>query len=143
MSKEISKEKKGDKDIFCLDVNNMMADILGDGNGITTDIIHAVQNEVLSAHQQIKEKRTAGEMGFTELPYQGETLNLINQTADKISKSFENFVVLGIGGSALGPIAIHSALLSDFYNFSTSEKRNYRPRVFILDNRSINKRTRT
>ncbi|MGA1841188.1 MAG: glucose-6-phosphate isomerase [bacterium] len=134
MAQGISKEKKGDRDIFRLDVNNMMADILGAGNGITVDMIKAVHKEVSSAHQQIKERRAEGKMGFTELPYQGETVDLINQTADNISKSFENFVVLGIGGSALGPIAIHTALLSDFYNFSISEKRKHRPRIFVLDN---------
>jgi len=43
-------------------------------------------------------------------------------------------VVLGIGGSALGPIAVHTALHSDFYNFLPPEKRDYRPKIFFLDN---------
>jgi glucose-6-phosphate isomerase len=134
MAQGISKEKKGIREIFRLDVNNMMADILGAKAGITIEMIKAVQNKVSLAHQQIKERRAEGKMGFTELPYQEETVDLINQTADKISKSFENFVLLGIGGSALGPIAIHTALLSDFYNFFPLEKRQYRPRIFFLDN---------
>ncbi len=134
MVQGIPKEKKGIRDIFRLDVNNMMSDILGSESGIKPEMIEAVQNKVSLAHRQIKERMAEGKMGSTELPYQEETVNLISQTADKINKSFETFVLLGIGGSALGPIAIHTALLSDFYNFLPSEKRGGRPRIFCMDN---------
>jgi glucose-6-phosphate isomerase len=47
---------------------------------------------------------------------------------------FENFVVVGIGGSALGNIALHSALNHPFYNLLTADKRGNRPRLFVPDN---------
>jgi glucose-6-phosphate isomerase len=46
---------------------------------------------------------------------------------------FENLVVLGIGGSALGNIALHSALNSPVYNLLPPEQRPG-PRLFVLDN---------
>ena len=41
-------------------------------------------------------------MGWTELPYnQKEIVEDILKTAKDVRKNFDNFVVLGIGGSAL------------------------------------------
>lgn len=46
-------------------------------------------------------------MGWTELPYnQTEVVADILQTAQQVRSEYKYFVVLGIGGSALGPIAV-------------------------------------
>jgi glucose-6-phosphate isomerase len=42
--------------------------------------------------------------------------------------------VLGIGGSALGGLAITEALLKPYWNFLTPEQRDNFPRIFFLDN---------
>ncbi len=47
---------------------------------------------------------------------------------------FENLVVLGIGGSALGNIALQAALNKPTWNLMSREERGGRPRVFVLDN---------
>ena len=47
--------------------------------------------------------------------------------------SFDAFVVLGIGGSALGPIAIQQALNHLHYNELPAEKRGG-PRLYVEDN---------
>jgi glucose-6-phosphate isomerase len=47
---------------------------------------------------------------------------------------FENLVVLGIGGSALGNIALQAALNTQTWNLMSREKRDGRPRLFVLDN---------
>lgn len=46
---------------------------------------------------------------------------------------FENVVVLGIGGSALGNIAVQSALRPSTWNLLPSSKRGG-PRLFVVDN---------
>jgi glucose-6-phosphate isomerase len=43
-------------------------------------------------------------------------------------------VVLGIGGSALGPIALRTALLSPAWNVLSAANRDGRPRLHVLDN---------
>jgi glucose-6-phosphate isomerase len=48
--------------------------------------------------------------------------------------AFENLVVLGIGGSALGNIALQSALNPPTYNLLPSDQRAGSPRIFIIDN---------
>jgi glucose-6-phosphate isomerase len=46
---------------------------------------------------------------------------------------FDNLVVLGIGGSALGNIALQSALNAPTYNLLPADKRPG-PRIFVVDN---------
>ncbi|MEG0766854.1 MAG: glucose-6-phosphate isomerase, partial [Clostridia bacterium] len=57
----------------------------------------------------------------------------IVRVAANVRAKYENFVVLGIGGSALGPIAVQQALNHLHYNDLPAEKRNG-PRLFVEDN---------
>ncbi len=73
-------------------------------------------------------------MGWTELPYnQDAIVNDIIVTAKQIKKKFKNFVVLGIGGSALGPIMAFNALKHLHYNELPPEKRGG-PKFYVEDN---------
>src|SRR5439155_4829250 len=47
---------------------------------------------------------------------------------------FDDVVVLGIGGSALGPIAMRTALLEPAWNTLGDRERGGRPRLHVLDN---------
>lgn len=49
-------------------------------------------------------------------------------------REFQNFVVVGIGGSALGVQAIQGALLPFRWNSLDREERNQHPRLFVIDN---------
>ena len=53
--------------------------------------------------------------------------------ADHLKGRFENMLVLGIGGSALGVIAVQSALNSSLWNLLAADQRSG-PRMFVLDN---------
>lgn len=73
-------------------------------------------------------------MMWTELPYnQAEVVADINATAAGIREKFDNFVVLGIGGSALGPAMVQQAMNSLRYNELPAEKRSG-PKLYIEDN---------
>ncbi len=73
-------------------------------------------------------------MGWTKLPTgQRKVVDDILKTAARIRRNFDTFVVLGIGGSALGPIAVQQALNHLHYNELPAEKRNG-PRVYVEDN---------
>ena len=60
-------------------------------------------------------------------------LDQVQAVANESEGRFENLVVLGIGGSALGNIAIQSALNSPVYNLLPHSQRPG-PRVFVVDN---------
>ena len=112
-----------------VDYNNMMQETLGE-RGLTLDELNALP--LKAAVEGMKAKR--GQMKWRELPHnQDAIVDEIEETAAYVRANFDNFVVLGIGGSALGPIAVQQALSHLHYNDLPKEKRNG-PRLFVEDN---------
>lgn len=112
-----------------VDYNNMMQETLG-SNGLSTEELTALP--LSDAVRAMKEKRD--QMKWRELPHnQDAIVEKIEETAAYVRANFDNFVVLGIGGSALGPIAVQQALSHLHYNDLPKEKRNG-PRLFVEDN---------
>lgn len=117
-----------------LDVNNLMVNVVGHPYGISAAQIDACADAAADAQSAIAKKRGTGWLGWTELPYnQDEIVADIEATAEMIRSKYENFVVLGIGGSALGPIAVQQALNHLRYNELPKEKRGG-PRLYVEDN---------
>ena len=88
------------------------------------------------AHAYVADNRGKDElfMGWTELPYnQDAIVNDIIATAKQVRKKFKYFVVLGIGGSALGPIMAFNALKHLHYNELPPKKRGG-PKFYVEDN---------
>ena len=114
-----------------VDYNNMMSDQLGK-RGLYRREIETMQQQIDTSIANMRLKRPI--MRWRELPYnQDEVINSILETAAGIREQFDDFVVLGIGGSALGPIAVQQALNHLHYNDLPREKRNG-PRLFVEDN---------
>lgn len=70
-------------------------------------------------------------------PMRAEHVQAVNDAAAKVRAHFkgepENLVVLGIGGSALGNIALQAALNPATHNLLPSGQRSG-PRIFVIDN---------
>jgi glucose-6-phosphate isomerase len=117
-----------------LDFNNMMADYIGEKEGFTENDILSVRDKTEYACNYLNANRGKGMIGWTELPYnQEEVIEDILATAEHIRKNYEYFVVLGIGGSALGPIAVFQALKHLHYNeLDKSARRG--PKFYVEDN---------
>lgn len=86
------------------------------------------------AHADVEARRESGEMGFFSLPDGLETAGAIQELADGFGQWFENIVVLGIGGSALGTTTIRDSLLGAHWNELDEEEREHFPRLYVLDN---------
>ncbi len=71
---------------------------------------------------------------WMNLGYSEETIWYIKEYAAKVRGEFENLLVLGIGGSALGAQAVTEALLKPYWNFLSDEERDNYPRIFFIDN---------
>lgn len=110
-----------------LDFNNVLR--VGAEHGLTEQELDAATEQARQAIQMVQQRRQGGDLRWMELPYAdtGE----IEQLAADLRDQFENFVVLGIGGSALGNIAVNTALNGPFYNQLTKRAT---PRLFVLDN---------
>ena len=119
---------------FSFDYNNMMAESVGAKEGITSAELKAVKDKADSAFREVMDGRGKGWMGWMELPYnQDEIVADIVKTAKKIRSKYKYFVVLGIGGSALGPIAVFQALKHLHYNDLPKDRRNG-PKFYVEDN---------
>lgn len=116
-----------------LDYNNMMQSFVGE-EGFTEEELNAQKALCKTAYDRVAEGRGKNMMGWTELPYnQDEIVEDILETAKQVRKNCDNFVVLGIGGSALGPIAVFQALCHLHHNDLPKSKRKA-PKFFVEDN---------
>lgn len=118
-----------------VDYTNMTDKYLGD-EGISAKTLDAHKKLAKDAHAYVNANRGKDElyMGWTELPYnQTEIVEDILAQAKSIRKEFDYFVVLGIGGSALGPIMAFNALCHLHYNDLPRSKRKG-PKFFVEDN---------
>ncbi len=114
-----------------IDVNNMMRARLGE-RGIDEAELDQMQDQLFVAAEAMKKKRYS--MAWRELPYMEQSIvEDIERTAAQINERFDAFVVLGIGGSALGAIAIQNALTHLRYNELPKSKRS-RAKIYIEDN---------
>jgi glucose-6-phosphate isomerase len=109
----------------------MMAHAIGAEHGITSDEWQEALPRLEEVQTTLKRQRDSGELGFYDLPYQ-DVSSLLHYTRE-VRQKIENFVVIGIGGSALGGIALQNALRHPHYNLLPHERRDG-PRVFFLDN---------
>ncbi len=113
---------------------NVMANVIGDEHGITEKQLHEHLDELpekiktLRSFREIRMKEDA----YRRLPYNTKTVEEVKKRVVKFSKNCENLVVLGIGGSALGNIALQTALNPYMYNIDDQQRQG--PRLFVFDN---------
>jgi glucose-6-phosphate isomerase len=120
-------------DRIALDYGRVLASAT-DGRGIHEADLDALAARFSDVHRDIESRRAAGQLGFFALPYEREVVEQIRSFADGLGQAYDSIVVLGIGGSALGTIALQSALLKPHWNELDGEGRDYFPRLYILDN---------
>lgn len=116
-----------------LDYNNMLAPRLG-GRGIDPEALRGLRERFVEVHADTERRRQSGELGFYQLPFAGEVVDEIEKFANGGGQAFENVVVLGIGGSALGTIALKTALLNPYWNELSGDERDFFPRLYVIDN---------
>jgi len=116
-----------------LDYNNLMSDRLGK-EGISQAELEAAGRLAAQASQWFYSKRDAGKMDFFDLPNKSEHLKSCLKAAAERKGKYDDLVVLGIGGSALGTIAVQAALNPPTYNLLDKKARHGRPRLWVLDN---------
>ena len=109
-----------------------MADIIGDEHGITTEQLKGLAEKTLPLISQLNEERKAGETPYRDLPYNSKIAQQVKELVEELKGRCENLVVFGIGGSALGNIALQTALNPYMYNLDENQRAG--PRLFVFDN---------
>jgi len=115
-----------------LDTQYVFHEDLGE-HGLTEARMKELEPRVREILQEIAQERHEGRHRFRDLPHKKPQLAEIKQLMSELHDSAENLVVLGIGGSALGNIALQSALKPATYNLMPKALRGG-PRLFVLDN---------
>ena len=115
------------------DYTSMMQDAIGSDSGVNTVELESLSVRAVEIHTRISAQREAGELPFFDLPNQHAMVTEILSLAGELREQFDNIVVLGIGGSALGTTAVFTALCYG-HNLKTREERGDSPRLFVLDN---------
>jgi len=115
-----------------LDYTNFMADVVT--GGISAGDWRDASSAFTNAHAGFGRRRQANELGFLDLPGNQALHRQSTDFASRVRGQFDDVVVLGIGGSALGPIALRTALLKPQWNALTKDERGGWPRLQVLDN---------
>ncbi len=115
------------------DYNNMMTSYVGE-HGVNPACIDVDKEVIASAFKTVMDNRGKGWQEWCDLPYASEEYldEMISYCGD-IGKKAESFVVFGIGGSALGPLAVATSLIHLHHNELPASKRKG-PKLYVEDN---------
>jgi glucose-6-phosphate isomerase len=118
-----------------IDTSRAMASAVGKEHGITPEELRDIQPRIAEGHEALLEQRRSATRGFYDLYKDTATLERVKDAAKQaLALNPENLVVLGIGGSSLGTLALASALKSQYHNLMSRASRKGAPRLFVMDN---------
>lgn len=101
-------------------------------DGLTEDEINSYKEEIEEILKGLRDRRP----GFVNVPFDEKRINSVKDLASRFGyfKDYDDFVVLGIGGSALGNIAIRDVLNGLDWNKLSKDERKGFPRIHVIDN---------
>lgn len=115
-----------------LDVSGMLAQAVT--VGATASHLSDLGPRLIVAHEEMLEQERNGILGFREFEAQAAERARVIEWAAAQRGQDDDVVVLGIGGSALGAVAVRTALLGRDWNTLSRDQRGGRPRLHVLDN---------
>jgi len=111
---------------------NVTAEAVGPEHGISKAQFDELAQKTTPLIAELNRQRKAGKTRYRDLPYNEHYPKQVKALAAEIRGACENFVVLGIGGSALGNIALQTALNPYLHNLDPKQRKG--PRLFVFDN---------
>jgi glucose-6-phosphate isomerase len=113
-----------------IDYSNMMIS----PGGVDPKAWSAAGKQFADAKIGFDSLRATGSVGFLELPIDRPLLEQVTNFSASARGKYDDVVILGIGGSALGPIALRTALRPHGWNMLDEKARDGYPRLQVLDN---------
>ena len=105
-----------------IDITNVSADVVGPEDGVADAEVEALLPKLEEIQKEIAGRKADGTLPFLSLPQQ-DTTGFKDYIAG-LPEEIDTFVVVGIGGSALGNIACQTALRHPYHNALPVGKRN-------------------
>jgi glucose-6-phosphate isomerase len=116
-----------------IDYRNTMAAAVGPAHGVTDAMIDEIAPVIAEHHARLNAEHAAGGQRWMDLPSDTALVSEIETFAAEARARYQDFILVGIGGSSLGSIATVQALTHPFRNVLPAEMRGG-PRFFVLDN---------
>jgi glucose-6-phosphate isomerase len=113
-----------------IDYSNMMIS----PGGIDPAMWSGAGKQFAAAKAGFDALRAGGTVGFVDLPSEKALLAQVEKFSSSARGKYDEVVILGIGGSALGPIALRTALRPTGWNMLDDKARAGYPRLHVLDN---------
>jgi len=111
---------------------NVLASAIGHEHGISKEQLDDLAKQTTPLIPKIKDEITSRHVRYGFLPADDQIAKSVKKLVKQFKPRCENLVVLGIGGSALGNIALQTALNPYTYNLDNNHRKN--PRLFVFDN---------
>ena len=109
-----------------------MADVIGNEHGISPKQLKDLAEKTTPLISKLNKERQGGKTPYRDLPYNTQISQQVKELVKELKGRCENLVVFGIGGSALGSIALQTALNPYMHNLD--DKQRTGPRFFVFDN---------
>ncbi len=112
---------------------NVLKEAVGAEHGLGMDELNSHKDQIARIVGEINKQVEDDKLRYRRLPYDQGMIDRTRDVAEEMRDRYDNLVVLGIGGSALGNIALQTALNHPFYNLLPADQRKG-PRLFVMDN---------
>ena len=112
---------------------NATAEAVGDKHGVGQKELKGLASRIKTITKEMADQRKAGKLRYRDLPYDSQMIDDVNREVEHFRDRCDTLIVLGIGGSALGNVALQSALNPWTYNYQSDRTRTG-PQLFVLDN---------
>lgn len=100
--------------------------------GISEDDLKKYKEKAAIGYERLKKMVEDGKVGFPNLP--DYDTSELKEFARDVKTNFNDLIVVGIGGSALGIEAVVNAILPYGYNAMGYADRGCLPRIWVADN---------
>lgn len=118
-----------------IDVTRAKSAVVGRENGFTPAELAELEPRIHENHAILRQERETKKYGFYDLYRDDSVFADVAAKAERFKAfGYDNLVVLGIGGSALGLTALNTALNTPYYNLQSRRGRRGAPRLFVMDN---------
>ena len=107
-----------------------MADSIGTRGGLSSEAFDAEASSVAQGVSAVLARVEKSELGFFRLPNDGSQIDACDRVVAKLGAGIDDIMVLGIGGSSLGPRAAVHALSSPLASSGLAKT----PRMHFPDN---------
>jgi glucose-6-phosphate isomerase len=122
-----------DMDQLRLYWKNATAEMVGEKHGVSESELKQLAPRIKEITKEMADDRKAGHLRYRDLPYDEEMVDSVHREVEHFRDRCDVLIVLGIGGSALGNIALQNALNPYTYNMM-SDRTRAGPQVFVMDN---------